>query len=40
MEKCNYRFVCDREMPDPKTGRMRMYRFMRLYRSDVMLFVD
>ena len=40
MEKCNYRFVCDREMPDPKTGRMRTYRFMRLYRSDVMLFVD
>ena len=40
MEKCNYKPACEREMPDPKTGRMRTYRFMRLYRSDVMLFVD
>lgn len=40
LEKCNYRPVCDSEMPDPKTGRMRTYRFMRLMRSDVMLFPD
>ena len=40
LEKCNYRRVCDREMPDPKTGRPRTYRFMRLMRSDVMLFAD
>lgn len=40
LEKCNYHAVCERELPDPKTGRTRIYRFMRIMRSDVMLFVD
>lgn len=40
LEKCNYKQVCEREMPDPKTGKPRTYRFMRLMRSDVMLFAD
>ena len=40
LEKCNYRSVGERELPDPKTGIIRTYRFMRLLRSDVMLFVD
>ena len=40
LEKCNYKEACVRTMPDPKTGRLRTYRFMRLMRSDVMLFAD
>lgn len=40
LEKCNYKEACIRELPDPKTGRLRTYRFMRLMRSDVMLFAD
>ena len=40
LEKCNYREACVRSLPDPKTGRIRTYRFMRLMRSDVMLFAD
>lgn len=40
LEKCNYKEACKREMPDPKTGEIRTYRFMRLMRSDVMLFAD
>ena len=40
LEKCNYRDIGTRDLPDPKTGRIRTYRFMRLMRSDVMLFVD
>lgn len=40
LEKCNYKEACVRELPDPKTGRLRTYRFMRLMRSDVMLFAD
>lgn len=40
LEKCNYRCVGERDLPDPKTGRIRTYRFMRLLRSDVMLFPD
>ena len=40
LEKCNYREACVRDLPDPKTGRTRTYRFMRIMRSDVMLFVD
>lgn len=40
LEKCNYKFVGERDLPDPKTGRIRTYRFMRLLRSDVMLFPD
>lgn len=40
LEKCNYREACVRELPDPKTGRPRTYRFMRIMRSDVMLFAD
>lgn len=40
LEKSNYKEACVRELPDPKTGRTRTYRFMRLMRSDVMLFAD
>ncbi len=40
LEKCNYREACTRELPDPKTGMQRTYRFMRIMRSDVMLFPD
>lgn len=39
LEKCNYREVCVEDLPDPKTGRTRTYRFMRLMRGDAMLFV-
>ena len=40
LEKSNFRETGILELPDPKTGRMRTYRFMRLMRSDVMLFAD
>lgn len=37
LEKCNFSETGVRDMPDPKTGRIRRYRFMALTRSDVML---
>lgn len=35
LEKCNYRMVGERVLPDPKSGRMRTYRFMSIRREDV-----
>lgn len=37
LEKCNYACMGERTMPDPKTGRVREYRFMRITRSDLLL---
>lgn len=37
LEKCNYRVAGERVLPDPKTGRMRTYRFMSIRREDVFL---
>lgn len=38
LEKCNFKESDVREMPDPKTGRIRRYRFMRIFRGDVFLY--
>lgn len=35
LEKCNYKIAGETVMPDPKTGRMRTYRFMSITRKDV-----
>lgn len=36
MEKSNFHEVCVKELPDPKTGRLRRYRFMAIDRSDLL----
>lgn len=37
LEKSNYSCMGEMELPDPKTGRPRTYRFMRITRSDLLL---
>lgn len=39
LEKCNFREVSVCDLPEPKSGRMRAYRFMLISRSDVFLTV-
>ena len=39
LEKCNFRQTAVCDLPDPKTGRMRTYRFMIASRSDVCVYV-
>lgn len=35
LEKCNFRVLGMRDLPDPKTGKVRTYRFMGIARRDV-----
>lgn len=35
LEKCNFKVLGMRDLPDPKTGKIRTYRFMGIARRDV-----
>lgn len=37
LEKCNFRFIGERELIEKKTGEERTYRFMAITRSDVFI---
>lgn len=39
LEKCMFKEYGRRDLPDPKTGRVRTYRFMRILRRDVQVYV-